>query len=417
MNTNILSIHSLKLESSSLHEINALSFALQPGECLELSDPLGFFCEHLFNLILSGHPCIDAAVQASFIPQRAAHALHPTRSLKKQLNDINPNISPDHIYAYLDLFEIPHHRLSQSPQSLSGGNQQLASIILALISRPKLIIAHNPTTALDSHKIDIVHKHLKSLVQSGTALLILNTERYSYPYHTRRIALSQFTPPNRSKTQKEPTNRPLVSIQDLMLNPYGTVLLKTSNLCIPENSTIGLFGPNGCGKSTLIKAILQRTPYSGDIIMNRIILNKKNVFNLPNQLSIQALFQDTLSSFPPLQKLQHILCEPNTNITELKKLLTLFDIREGWEKRTPEETPLAILQAIAIARVFARQPTLLLLDEPTNHLSVKNRSLTAHLIQKRTQSTLIISHDIKLLNQVCSKIYAYENQSLRLIYD
>ena len=348
--------------------------------------------------------------------------------------------------------------LSRYPHELSGGQRQRVVIAMAVALEPKLLIADEPTTALDVTTQAEILQLLKHLVHSSNMAMILITHdlavvsevadtliimrdgqivdrgtskqlfsELSHPYTRALYEASSHSPERVDNTDN---TTPLVEIKELVCKyalPRKTVFgprnwfraVDRVSFSIHAGESVGLVGESGCGKSTLAKALLGLAPTHGGTIHLR-------GERMPADLSLskdirremQVVFQDPYSSFNPRHKVARLICEPlylldNTPTNnERRKLIqsTLESVGLDGDdaKKYIHEFSGGQRQRIAIARALIIKPALIILDEAVSALDVSVRAqildLLAELADKHRLSYLFISHDLSVVRSITDRV-------------
>lgn len=402
--------------------------------------------------------------QIGMVFQEPMTALNPLHTIESQIAEslilhkkLTPKQARERVIELLMLvgFANGANRLDAYPHQLSGGQRQRVMIAMALACSPKLLIADEPTTALDvtiqaaiikliqslqkqlnmgllliSHDLNMVAKIADfivvmkdgEIVETGTAQQILNTPRH--PYTQALIA---------AEPDGSPLTRPS---QDLILStdnlhvsfkqkapwfwqkPTLFKAVKGVSLNLKRGETLGVVGESGSGKSTLAYALLRLLPSSGKIIFcGQDIdgLSAKQMRPLRNKL--QLIFQDPFSSLNPRLSVSQIIAEGLEVHSQLSAkeidaqvttILKEVGLSEETRHRYPHEFSGGQRQRIAIARALILKPDILILDEPTSAL---DRSIQAGVIEllrqiqvKHTLSYIFISHDLKVIKAMSHRI-------------
>ena len=341
------------------------------------------------------------------------------------------------------------------PHELSGGQRQRIMIAMALINKPKLLIADEPTTALDvtiqaqildlmtklkkefgmsilfiTHDLGLVREFSDKVcvMQNGKIVEQGDTKQvFEYPQHQYTKKLLDAEPIPKSIINLK--SSPLIEIKDLNVrysleganffkkNKFHAV--KDVSLNIFKNTTMGLVGESGSGKSTLGKAIANLVNYDGEIFFDGadISLSKKKL-----KKDIQIIFQDPYGSLSPRMTIGEIVGEGlgvhfNLKKDEINKKIdkVLNDVGINTEAKNkyPHEFSGGQRQRIAIARSLIMNPAFMVLDEPTSALDRSIQIQVINLlkdIQEEYELTyLFISHDLKVIRSMSDYIFVMKN--------
>lgn len=405
--------------------------------------------------------------QAAMIFQDPMTSLNPTFSIGSQIRDailLHEDISKAEAKAktveLLKMVEIPQaeERYRQYPHHFSGGMRQRAAIAIALACNPALIIADEPTTALDiktqneimgllkricreqgkamlfvTHDLGLAEKLADRtavmkeglIIEQGETAEIFSNPKEEYTkkllgyvaygkgtshYHGRRHGQAE-----ESGTSRIYEREPAVIIENLKKSfPLGKKnfrpVLKGFNLTIEKGEIVGLVGPSGCGKSTLARCIMGIYKPEGGTI------------TIADGLKKQMIFQDSASAFNPRMKLWEIIAEPaeiealnkhrKLKKTELYNMAAEAADSCGLEKELLDRYPYDVSggqrQRAAIARALITSPDFIIADEPISSLDVPVQSQIIHLLKKlhdeRNLTMLIISHDIAMVEHVSDRV-------------
>jgi len=355
-----------------------------------------------------------------------------------------------------------HLSLKRYPHELSGGQRQRVMIAQAIALKPKLLIADEPTTALDvitqagildlltrlvdeddmammliTHDLavlsnrchDLVMMQNGRLVESGAAKAVLQHPKH--PYTQSLMKASVYQPP--SPIKSSPSSPLLLALREASLT-YRTgngifdrssaiEAVKKVSLTLHQGESLGLVGASGCGKSSLTRAILGLHPLShGAITLDgeTIIDGGKTAPQLSPAVraKMQIVFQDPFGSFNPRHKVERLIREPlhllgsNYPSRDGRGLVTEALIDVGL---SPDDQDKYIhefsggqRQRIAIARALIIKPKLIILDEAVSALDVSVRGQILDLLMwlKSTHhlAYLFISHDLNVVRSVSDRV-------------
>jgi microcin C transport system ATP-binding protein len=351
----------------------------------------------------------------------------------------------------------PAERLGAYPHQLSGGQRQRVMIAMALANRPDLLIADEPTTALDVTVQAQILKLLKDLqTKFGMALLFITHDLNV----VRRIAddvivmqqgaiveaglmAAVFAAPRHPYTQAllaaEPKGEPppsdksaatIASADDLKVwfpirrglfrRPVGYVkAVDGVSLAVREGETLGVVGESGSGKTTLGQAILRLIRSEGPIAYCGRPIERLNAKAMrPLRREMQIVFQDPFGSLSPRMSVAEIVEEgliaqgTRLNAAERRRVVERALADTGLDPsaldRYPHEFSGGQRQRIAIARAMALDPKFVVLDEPTSALDMSIQAQIVDLLRdlqkRRSLAYLFISHDLKVVRALASEI-------------
>jgi microcin C transport system ATP-binding protein len=356
------------------------------------------------------------------------------------------------------------------PHQLSGGQRQRAMIAMALACNPKLLIADEPTTALDvSIRRQILELLEKLRAETGMALLLITHDLNLVRRYADRVAVmekgviveqgptSQVTSqPRHPYTQKLVNSRPerdvgppgegcVVEARNLQVD-YATDLpgirgwfrkgiftaVRSVDFELAPGETLGIIGESGSGKTTLALAVLDLVAAHGDIRIGGVSWSKASPMEKRAlRRQIQVVFQDPLSSLSPRLTVEAIIGEgleihePGLNAAQRRArvLQALLDVglTEGGEaepllQRYPHEFSGGQRQRIAIARALITRPKVVVLDEPTSALDVTIQKqilqLLAELQRKYGLSYILVTHDIDVIRAMAHRVMVMKDSNI-----
>jgi len=361
----------------------------------------------------------------------------------------------------LELVEIDdvERRFYAYPHELSGGQRQRVMIAMALVNKPQLLIADEPTTALDvtiqaqildlmsklknelgmsilfiTHDLGLVQQFSDNvcvmkdgiIVEQGVTSDVFNNPSHDY---TKRLLDAEPKP----KETRTLNNNPIIEVDNLNVfynipsvnifkkNTFHAV--KDVSFKIFENTTIGLVGESGSGKSTLGKAIARLVAYDGNVFFKSKNINSNSHKNNKElKKDIQIVFQDPYGSLSPRMTIGEIVGEglgvhfklsKKEKEFKIDKVLSDVGIEINAKNKYPHEFSGGQRQRIAIARSLIMNPSFMILDEPTSAL---DRSIQIQVINllKSIQDEygltyLFISHDLKVIRSMSDYIFVMKN--------
>jgi len=377
----------------------------------------------------------------SFIPQNAQLNLNPLITIGNQLleslNLVNKLSTKSEKYklctGWLEKVGLSDAKriFNSYPHELSGGQLQRITIAMALIQKPSLILADEPTTALDpilQHQVLTLLFTLADSIQAGVLIISHDfhliskwTNNHIYLSDGKRveyITSNKLKPSEQSKLAYSKEN--LLTIKNVSVKykkgwfrPTFYTALSDISLIIKKGQSVGVIGVSGSGKSTLAKIICQLIPhYEGTIYFDNPKVKGQMIFQNPF-LSLNPTFriEDTLISTLKTLKNKSLL-----NRQYLIELLNLVGLNESFLNKYPHECSGGEQQRIAIARAICVNPSLLILDEALASLDIERQLSIVNLlneIKKKTNiSMLFISHDIEMVMAVCEYIYVLSSGSI-----
>ncbi|MFJ1338563.1 ABC transporter ATP-binding protein, partial [Pseudomonas caricapapayae] len=400
----------------------------------------------------------------AMIFQEPMTSLNPLHSIEKQINEIlllhkglRGKEATARTLELLDLVGIPepHKRLKALPHELSGGQRQRVMIAMALANEPELLIADEPTTALDVTVQLKILELLKSLqARLGMALLLISHDLNLVKRVAHRVCVMQrgciveqadcatlFNSPQHPYTQMllgaepsggpagNPPGAPMLEVEDLRVwFPIKKGLLRRTvdhvkavdgiNFSLPQGQTLGIVGESGSGKSTLGLAILRLLGSQGAIRFQGTALQDLNQQQVrPLRRQMQVVFQDPFGSLSPRMCVSDIVGEGlrihRIGTAEEQEQAIIAALKEvGLDPqarhRYPHEFSGGQRQRIAIARALVLKPALILLDEPTSALDRTVQRQVVELLRslqsKYNLTYLFISHDLAVVKALSHQL-------------
>ena len=366
----------------------------------------------------------------------------------------------------------PERRVDSYPHQLSGGQLQRAAIAMALACRPRLLIADEPTTALDTTiqarivklLLDLQDEESRREDGEGMAILLITHDLNLVRRFAQRVAVLEkgklveigetealFQQPQHPYTQRLINSLPrrqAVAVPDDAPTLLDTQSLRVEYAChqkglkgifqrehfvalvgadisLKAGETIGVVGESGSGKSTLAQAVLGLISINaGDVYFEgRTTADRNRHEKRAMRARLQVVFQDPFSSLSPRQTVEQIAGEglalhfPELSQAErferIVEVLNEVGLDTSALNRYPHEFSGGQRQRIAIARAVVLRPRVLVLDEPTSSLdvSIQNQvlGLLASLQAKYGISYLLISHDLAVVNALAHRVYVMKD--------
>jgi peptide/nickel transport system ATP-binding protein len=358
----------------------------------------------------------------------------------------------------------PEARLKQYPHQLSGGQRQRVMIAMALSNDPDVLIADEPTTALDVtvqaqilNLIRNLQKEMRMAVILITHDLTVVRQFSDYVYVMQHGEMREhntterlFANPQHSYTKhllsSEPRGQanPLPEGSEVILDAKGVrvsfmmrhgsffkpelkelVAVDSLGLTLRKHETLGLVGESGSGKTTFGQALLRLNDAdNGEIYFDRQPIHGKSRSEMrPLRSRMQIVFQDPFSSLNPRMTIGQIIEEglvvnklgatKAERLDRVREALIAAGMPGNILSRFPHEFSGGQRQRIAIARAIALEPEFILLDEPTSALDLSVQAQIIELLRKlqdeRGLSYLFISHDLKVVRALCHRVIVMQH--------
>lgn len=397
----------------------------------------------------------------SMIFQEPLTALNPLHKVGDQIGEVinlhkqlRGEALKQRIIELLDQVDIPTDKANAYPHELSGGQRQRIMIAMAIANEPDLLIADEPTTALDVTVQAQILKLLKNIQQRmGMAILLIThdlsvvkkvADRVLVMQHGKQVEQADtqtlFTQPQQDYTKSlldaEPSGdpvhldlnngqKPILASKGLSVNfevgkrwffqkPRLFNAVKNADISILPGETLGVVGESGSGKSTLAMALLRMVDSEGDIHFLDQAINQYDQNTMrPLRKDIQVVFQDPFGSLSPRLCIADIISEglkvhqdlsPEQREQKVIDILQEVDLDPAIRHRYPHEFSGGQRQRIAIARAVILEPKLIILDEPTSALDrsiqVQVLELLKNLQRKHQLSYIFISHDLQVVRSI-----------------
>ncbi len=453
-------------ESGSGKSVTAQSIMRLLPEHL-VSYPSGHINWQGENLLHAGEARLQhmRGQEISMIFQEPMTSLNPLHTIEKQISEtllLHQSMLPDqarkHTLELLDWVGLPNpeERLKAYPHELSGGQKQRVMIAMALANRPKLLIADEPTTALDVSVQRQVLDLIKRLQQeTGMALLLISHDLNVVRHYADHVVVMKggemlesadcqtlFETPSHAYTKQllgaEPQGNPhpvsgnaptILSGEQICVdfalkkNFWGKAIsslqaLKQVNFALKRGETLGIVGESGSGKTTLGMAICKLQAHKGSIMLDGELISPldQNAFR-PYRRRLQFVFQDPYGSLSPRMSIAQIIGEglsihfpesTDSHDAEIVRVLEEVGLAPECRHRYPHEFSGGQRQRIAIARALVLKPEVIILDEPTSALDrtvqIQIIDLLRALQKKYGLSYLFISHDLAVVRALSHRI-------------
>ena len=478
-----------------VHAVNGVNFSVRPGETLALvgesgcgktaamlsvlrllpshrtrvqADEVSFRGRDLLSLDDEGMRCVRGA-EIAMIFQDPRASLNPVLTIGRQLTEslevhrgLGRREARDRAIELLHSVDIPapDTRFDDYPHQFSGGMCQRVTIAMALSCDPDLLIADEPTTALDatiqsqildlvselgavrrmamiwiSHDLSVVASladrvavmYAGSIVETAPAERLFESPEHPY---TRGLLASLPAPIADGDGVAAGKQGPLLEVVDLkkhfpvhrglMQRRTGAVrAVDGVSFRLRRGETLGLVGESGCGKTTIARTVLGLTrPTAGRVLFDGTDLARATAAEVRAlRPHMQMIFQDSYSSLNPRMNvgrsiaeplLEHSTMNPAGRRERVAELMTVVGLDPSLAGRMPHEFSGGQQQRVGIARALALKPDLIVCDEPISSLDISIQAQIVNLladIQKQFGLTyLFISHDLRMIRHLCDRV-------------
>ena len=415
--------------------------------------------------------------EISIIFQEPMSSLNPSMKCGDQISEIltthekiNTKIAKKKSLELIKKVQLKNPELvfEKYPHQLSGGQQQRIMIAIAIACKPKLLIADEPTTSLDSlvkndiialikslqneyemsvlfisHDLKLVSKFVDNLiilkkglvVEYGNSYEIFNSPKERYTQHLINSSPPKNNRPNRLITYKTSKNKiiskveresahlkiyskkPVLKINRLAVSYENQKILNDISFDLYKGETLGIVGESGSGKSTIAKSILGLIKIDD----GEVFFKNKNIKQIPNSVfrkKIQLIFQDPYSSLNSEMSIGNSIIEPMishqvfNSKNEMKfralELLNQVGLSESDYNKFPNQFSGGQRQRIVIARALALNPEIIICDESVSALDVSIQAqilnLLSDLKEKYHFTFIFISHDISVIKYFTDRL-------------
>lgn len=486
---NFLEVADLRVNFGTSEAVRGVSFEIEEGETVALVGESGsgksvtaLSVLQLLPYPLASHPTGSIKVggtevmaaskqtlldirggQVSMIFQEPMTSLNPLHKIHKQVSEaliihkgMSKKVALERTLELLDLVGLQNaeERLNSYPHELSGGQRQRVMIAMALANEPRLLIADEPTTALDVTIQAQILKLLKDLqAQLGMAILLITHDLGIVRNVANRVCVMTdglivergsnqqiFGNPQHEYTRHllaaEPSGEPLsaqsrssATAEAKNLNVKYTIgkgwlgkskylhAVKDVDVVVRAGETVGVVGESGSGKTTLGLAMLRLLPSEGELRFEANDIGRlKSKQVTPFRKDMQIVFQDPYGSLSPRMSVRHIIEEGlKVHQTELSAkdreelvadIMTEVGLEPGMMVRYPHEFSGGQRQRISIARAMVLRPKFVVLDEPTSALDMSVQAQIVDLLRKLQDdhdlAYLFVSHDLKVVRALAN---------------
>jgi peptide/nickel transport system ATP-binding protein len=490
----LLSVQGLRVGAGSFSAVDGVSFDIAQGEILALVGESGSgktaTGRAILGLLPPGLECRDGAIRlrgedlARVTPARLRElrggtigmvfqepmvSLNPAMTIGAQLGEalalhstLNREAQRAACIAMLRRVQIadPEGCLRAYPHEFSGGMRQRIMLAAVMLPKPSLLIADEPTTALDNlAQAEVLDLMVELARENGTAVLLVTHNLGLVARYADRALVMQrgrvveegparqvLTAPRHDYTRllvsamPQRLPRPARAAGEVLLEARGLVVdypgrarlfrrlpgkraVKGVDLAIRRGETVALVGGSGSGKTTLGRAMLRLVQPSGGQLLFRgqdVTAGTARDF----RLACQIVFQDPYSSLDPRQRVGEIVAEPLRHEPGLDAAARAARVAEtfaavglpGMDRRFPHQLSGGQRQRVAIARAIVRRPALVVADEPVSALDMTVQkqilALIRQLQEERGFACLFISHDLGAVAEVADRMLVMQDGAI-----
>jgi peptide/nickel transport system ATP-binding protein len=491
----LLDVRDLSVGAGSFTAVDGVSFAMQPGEIMALVGESGSGKTATGRSILGllppglnrtgGSILLDGEDLTKVTPARLRElrggaigmvfqepmvSLNPALSIGAQLGEalalhskLDRQAQREACLAMLKRIQIPDPEacLRAYPHEFSGGMRQRIMLAAVMLPAPKLLIADEPTTALDNLvQAEILNLMVELARDRGTAVLLVThnlglVARYAdralvmqrgkvveegraaellrQPQHPYTRDLVGAMPRRTARPPRPGPAEPILSARGLKVDfpgrrrLFGRTAGKRAvdgvDLTIARGETVALVGGSGSGKTTLGRAMLRLVETSGGELLFRgeDVRGRRGAGLRDFRMACQLIFQDPYSSLDPRMRIGEIVTEPLRHEAGLDAEARAIRVKEtfeavglpGMDERFPHQLSGGQRQRVAIARAIVRRPALVVADEPVSALDMTVQKQILELIRRlqdeRGFACLFISHDLGAVAEVADRVVVMQN--------
>lgn len=450
---NAVDVRDLTVTAGGREIVAGVSFAMAAGEITALVGESGSGKTTTALALLGAHPAhvtghVHVAGAVGYIPQQPSAALNPVRRIGSVLTEIaRLHVRParktavrQRVLDALRQAQVSDGLLRRYPHQLSGGQQQRIVLAHALIGRPRVLIADEPTTGQDvliraqlveelgavarrgiailllTHDLQLVRAladhvlvmHQGAVVESGPCGRVLDTPRHP---HTRRLVNARPAP-----TANPGGGEPVVSVRELVAGRRRVDTLHGVSLCVHRGDRIAVVGRSGSGKTTLARCIAGLHPFrAGEILLDGGLLSPLLRRRSLDQLArIQYVFQDARASFNEFVPVLDQVARTAQRLRGLGRsaareravlALTRLGIPESTLTRLPAALSGGELQRAALVRATLAEPEVLICDEITSGLDPATQAdLLGVLGELHHGALVVITHDLAVVAGLADRV-------------